>query len=215
MIHHTSLWTILEPSCANCSNSITNQLSVHQRPSERCWQLTLKYGPANICLDTKNCVWYRKVFMELSKNKFLLHRRLYSGFNVAMEYAFIYVFVGPNTCHIFFFNTSLHLYKMGLVHYITCKVLLLSLPLITFLLVISLNPTISKNNCDLPTIKLPLRRLTVTLHILTLQFFTNDRNDWHILLTSPGLTACCSFSIDTRNDQASCGDRMPLLPAHS
>jgi hypothetical protein len=34
-------------------------------------------------------------------------------------------------------------------------------------------------------------------------------------LTSPGLTAWYSFSTDTRHGQASCSDRMPLLPGHS
>jgi hypothetical protein len=35
------------------------------------------------------------------------------------------------------------------------------------------------------------------------------------MLTSAGLTVCCSFSNDTRHDQASWSDRMPLLPAQS
>ena len=57
--------------------------------------------------------------------------------------------------------------------------------------------------------------LTVTLPILTLLVFTNDRNDWHILLTSAGLTACCSFSPHTSHDQTSCSNKMPLLSGHS
>ena len=130
---------------------------------------------------------------------------------VATECAFIYGFVGPKTCNIFFFNTSLPLYKMSAVHCITCKALLLSLPSITFLSVTPFHPTVWPNNCDLPKITLPLRTLTVTLHILTLLVFTIDRNDWHVLLTSPGLTACCSFSTDTSHDQASCSDKMALL----
>jgi hypothetical protein len=80
--------------------------------------------------------------------------------------------------------------------------------------VIPFHPTVQANTCNLPKIMLPLRTLTVTLHALTM-VLTNDRNDWHVLLTSPGLTACCSFSTDTSHDQASCGDKMPLFPGHS
>jgi len=126
---------------------------------------------------------------------------------VVTKYEFVYVSVRPKTWHIFFFNTSQSLYKMRVVYYITCKPLLLSLPSITFLSVIPLHPTVWPNNCDLPKITLPLRMLTVTLHILTRLVFTNDRNDWHVLLTSAGLTACCSFSTDTSHDQASCSKK--------
>jgi hypothetical protein len=85
---------------------------------------------------------------------FLLHRRLYSGFNVATEYVFIYVFVGPKTCHTFFFNTSLPLYKTSAVYYITYKALSLPLPSITLLSVIPFHPTVSTNNSDLHKITL-------------------------------------------------------------
>jgi hypothetical protein len=107
----------------------------------------------------------------------LFHRQLYSGFNVATECVFIYVFVCPKTCHTFFFNTSLPLYKISVVHYITYKALSLPLPYITFLSVIPFHPTVSPHNSDLPKITLPIRTLTVTLHILSLLVFTNDRND--------------------------------------
>ena len=134
---------------------------------------------------------------------------------VATEYEFIYVIVCPKTWHTFFFNTSLSLYKTSVVYYITYKAFLLNLPSITILSVIPFHPTVWPNNCELPKIRLPIRTLTVTLHILTLLVFTNDRNDWHVLLTSAGLTVCCSFSTDTSHDQDSCSDKIPLLPAYS
>ena len=40
---------------------------------------------------------------------------------VATECELIYVFVGPKTCHTFFCNTSLSVYRMGAVYCITCK----------------------------------------------------------------------------------------------
>jgi hypothetical protein len=94
-----------------------------------------------------------------------------------MEYALLFVFVGQKICHTFFFNTSLPLYKIRAVHYITYKALSLPLPSITLLSLIPFYPTVSPNNSDLPKITLPLRTLTVTLHILTLLVFTNDTND--------------------------------------
>jgi hypothetical protein len=153
--------------------------------------------------------------MVLCNSMFVLQCGLHSGFNVATEYGYIYVFVCPKTGHTFCSNTALSLYKISAVHCIACKDLLLSLPSITFLSVIPFHPTVSPNNSHLHKITPPLRTLTVTLHIRTHLVFTNDRNDWHVLLTSPGLTVCCSFSNDTSHDQASCSDRMPLLPAHS
>ena len=68
---------------------------------------------------------------------------------VATEYAFIYVFVSPKACHTFFFNTSLSLYKISAVHYITCNALLLSLPSINFLSVTPFHPAVWHNNCHL------------------------------------------------------------------
>jgi hypothetical protein len=108
---------------------------------------------------------------------FVLQRGLYSGFNMATEYGFIYVFVYPKTGHTFCFNIVLPLYKIGAVHYIACKALLLYLPSITLLSVIPFHPTVAPNNCHLHKNTLPIRTLTVTLHILTLLVFTNDRND--------------------------------------
>jgi hypothetical protein len=69
------------------------------------------------------------------------------------------------------------LYKMSVVRTITYKALLLSLPSFTFLSVFPFQPTVWPNNRYLPRITLPLRTLTVTLHILTLLVFTNNRND--------------------------------------
>jgi len=61
----------------------------------------------------------------------------------------------------------------------------------------------------------PNKTLTVTFHNLTLLVSTNDRNNWHVLLTAQGLTVCCSFNTDTRHGQASCSDKMPLFPGNS
>jgi hypothetical protein len=61
---------------------------------------------------------------------------------VVTEYAFTYVFLCPKTGHTFFFNTSLPLYRMSVVYYITYKALLLSLPSITFLSVIPFRPIV-------------------------------------------------------------------------
>ena len=80
---------------------------------------------------------------------------------------------------------------------------------------IPFHSTFWPKNYDLPKINLQLRKPTVAQHILTMLIFTNHRNEWYILLTSPGLTACCSFSTDTSHDQASCSDKTPLLPGHS
>ena len=190
------------------THSITNQLWVQKRPTVGCWQLSNLVQQISVCVQkaclvqagdcviVQHCVsvtppvvlrlkWLRNVhwFTDLSVQRHAIHSS------------------STLRCH----------YKMSVVHCITCKALLLSLPSITFLSVTPFPPTVWPNNCDLPKITLPLRTLTVTLHILTLLVFTIDRNDWHVLLTSPGLTACCSFSTDTSHDQASCSDKMALL----
>ena len=178
-------------------------------------------------MDAESCLWY--LVLQISacvlKTVFAVGRWLRhcatvclcytagcTAVKVAAECAFIYVFVGPKTSHTFFFNISLRPDKMNVVYYIACKALLISLPSITHLSVTPFNQKVWTNTCDLLKIKPPLRTLTVTLHILTLLVFTNDRNNSYILLTSPGLTACFSFSTDTTHDQASCGYKMPLLP---
>jgi hypothetical protein len=69
------------------------------------------------------------------------------------------------------------LYKMNVVHYITQKALSQSLPSSTLLSVISFHLTVSPNKSDLPKITLQMTTLIVTLQILTVLVFTNDRND--------------------------------------
>jgi hypothetical protein len=89
-------------------------------------------------------LWYGQVIMVFCNSMFVLHRQLYSGFSVATEYGFIYVFVCPKTGHTFCFNTALPLYKISAMYYIACKALLLSLPSITFLSVIPFHPTLTQ-----------------------------------------------------------------------
>jgi len=130
---------------------------------------------------------------------------------MATECEFIYLFVGPKTCHTFFLKTSLPIYNISVVYYITCKDLILSLPSINFLSVIPFHPKVWPIICDLRKMALQLTALTVTLNIMTMIVFTNDRVEWYVRMTSPGLIACCSFSTDTSHDQASCSFKMALL----
>ena len=75
-----------------------------------------------------------------------------------MVYEFIYVFVGPKTCHTFFCNTSLSIYTIRAQYYITYKTILLSLPFITYFSVIPFHQAVWPNNCDFPTITIQIRR---------------------------------------------------------
>jgi hypothetical protein len=126
MLHHTTLWKILEPFCPNCSNSLTNQLLVHQRPNEGCGQLVL-YLVQQISVCTFKSVFGTGRCLCDCATICFCYTTGCTGVKVTTEYAFIYVFVGPKTCQTFFFNISLPLYIMSVEHYIIYDILLLSL----------------------------------------------------------------------------------------